>query len=133
MYMITNHAGSNHWWMDDLPTSDWVHYPDEYQQTTHRRTVLHDPYASGIDKKQFTHGWFVKSMPDLNQSNPLVADYLIENSIWWIEYAGLRGIRVDTYSYNNREFMKERSHRIMSEYTNFNIVDEKWRTDPMVI
>src|SRR5699024_3358996 len=57
MDTITNHAGSNHWWMDDLPTSDWVHYPDEYQQTTHRRTVLHDPYASGIDKKQFTHGW----------------------------------------------------------------------------
>jgi len=133
MDMIMNHAGSNHWWMEDPPTNDWVHYPDEYQQTNHRRTTLHDPYASDIDTKQFTDGWFVRSMPDLNQSNPLLADYLIYNSLWWIEYAGLRGIRHDTHPYAGQEYMKEWTCRIMEEYPNFNIVGEEWGVDPLVL
>jgi len=131
--IITNHAGSNHWWMADPPSKDWVHYPDEYQQTNHRRTTLHDPYASDIDTKQFTNGWFVKSMPDLNQSNPLLADYIIYSSIWWIEYAGLRGIRHDTHPYAGQEFMKDWTCRIMEEYPNFNIVGEEWSVDPLVV
>lgn len=133
MDMVTNHSGSNHWWMDDLPTHDWVHYPDEYQQTSHRRTTLHDPYASDVDKKRFTDGWFVRSMPDLNQSNPLLADYLIYNSIWWIEYAELEGIRHDTHPYPGQEFTEEWTCRIMEEYPNFNIVGEEWSVDPLVI
>lgn len=133
MDMITNHSGSNHWWMKDLPTKDWVHYPDDFQQTTHRRTTLHDPYASKIDKKRFTDGWFVKSMPDLNQSNPLLADYLIYNSIWWIEYAGLEGIRHDTHPYPGQEFTQKWTCRIMEEYPNFNIVGEEWGVDPLIL
>ena len=133
MDMIMNHSGSNHWWMDDLPTDDWVHYPDNYQQTNHRRTTLHDPYAAEIDKKRMTDGWFVKSMPDLNQDNPLLADYLIYNSLWWIEYAGLRGIRHDTHPYAGQEFMAEWTCHIMEEYPNFNIVGEEWSVDPLVL
>lgn len=133
MDMIMNHSGSNHWWMDDLPSSDWVHYPDEYQQTNHRRTTLHDPYASEIDKKRFTDGWFVRSMPDLNQSNPLLADYLIYNSLWWIEYAGLGGIRHDTHPYPGQDFTAEWTCRIMEEYPNFNIVGEEWGVDPLIL
>ncbi|MCW9707152.1 glycoside hydrolase family 13 protein [Fodinibius salsisoli] len=133
MDMIMNHIGSNHWWMDDLPSPDWVHYPDEYQQTNHRRTVLHDPYASDIDKKRFTSGWFVKTMPDLNQNNPLLADYLIYSSLWWIEYAGLRGIRHDTHPYAGQSFMHKWTCRIMEEYPNFNIVGEEWSVDPLTI
>lgn len=133
MDQIMNHSGSNHWWMHDLPTKDWVHYSDDYQETTHRRTTLHDPYASKIDKKQFTDGWFVRSMPDLNQSNPLLADYLIYNSLWWIEYADLNGIRHDTHPYPGQEFTAEWTCRIMEEYPNFNIVGEEWGVDPLVL
>lgn len=131
--IITNHSGSNHWWMDDLPTDDWVHYPDEYRQTNHRRTTLHDPYASDIDRKRFTDGWFVRSMPDLNQSNPLLADYLIYNSIWWIEYADLEGIRHDTHPYPGQKFLEEWTCRIMEEYPNFNIVGEEWGVNPVIL
>jgi len=133
MDMIMNHVGSNHWWMQDPPTSDWFHYSDNYQQTNHRRTTLHDPYASNIDTKVFTNGWFVKSMPDLNQSNPLLADYLIYNSLWWIEYAGLRGIRHDTHPYAGQEFMKKWTCRILEEYPDFNIVGEEWALNPITI
>ncbi len=133
MDMIMNHAGSNHWWLQDPPTSDWVHYPGEYQQTNHRRTTLHDPYASDSDTKKFTNGWFVRSMPDLNQSNPLLADYMIYNSLWWIEYAGLRGIRHDTHPYAGKKFMQEWTCRIMEEYPDFNIVGEEWSVDPLVL
>lgn len=131
--IITNHSGSEHWWINDPPSRDWVHYPEEYQQTTHRRTTMHDPYAAEIDKKQFAGGWFVKSMPDLNQSNPLLADYLVQNSIWWIEYANLNGIRHDTHPYPGQEFMEQWTCRIMEEYPNFNIVGEEWGVSPLVV
>lgn len=133
MDMIMNHSGSNHWWMDDPPSSDWVHYPDEYQQTNHRRTVLQDPYASKTDTEVFTDGWFVRTMPDLNQDNPLLADYLIYNSLWWIEYADLEGIRHDTQPYAGQGFMQEWSCRIMEEYPDFNIVGEEWSLEPLVV
>ena len=133
MDMIMNHAGSNHWWMIDPPTSDWIHYQNNYTVTNHRRATLHDPYASEIDKKRFTNGWFVKTMPDLNQSNPLLADYLIYNSLWWIEYAGLRGIRHDTHPYAGQKFMEKWTCRIMKEYPNFNIVGEEWSVNPVTI
>lgn len=133
MDMIMNHAGSHHWWMSDPPTEDWVHYQDSIQTTNHRRTTLHDPYAAEIDKKLFTNGWFVPSMPDLNQSNPLLADYLIYNSLWWIEYAGLKGIRHDTHPYAGQEFLQQWTCRIMEEYPHFNIVGEEWGVDPLIL
>lgn len=133
MDMIPNHCGSEHWWINDPPSDDWVHYQDNYTNTNHRRTTLWDPHASKIDKKQFAEGWFVRSMPDLNQDNPLLAKYLIQNSIWWVEYADLRGIRLDTYPYSGKEFMKKWSCRMMEEYPDLNIVGEEWTDNPAII
>ena len=96
MDMIFNHCGTGHWWMNDLPTKDWLNANDK-TITNHRKSVQQDPYGSQADKDEFHNGWFVPSMPDLNQKNPLMARYLIQNSIWWIEFVGLSGIRMDTY------------------------------------
>ena len=126
MDMIPNHCGSEHWWIKDPPSNNWVHYQDNYTNTNHQRSTLWDPHASKIDKRQFKNGWFVKSMPDLNQENPLMANYLIQNAIWWVEYAGLRGIRVDTYPYSGKEFMQAWTCRVMEEYPDLNIVGEEW-------
>ncbi len=134
MDIIVNHCGDEHWWMKDLPTSDWVNYQDEpYQETNHRKFSLLDPYAAPSDRKVMTEGWFVPTMPDLNQRNELMNTYLIQNSIWWIEYANLYGIRQDTYSYPFREFMTEWTCAIANEYPNFNIVGEEWVNDASII
>ncbi|HPE58044.1 MAG TPA: glycoside hydrolase family 13 protein [Bacteroidales bacterium] len=130
MDMVMNHCGSEHWWMKDLPSNDWIHYGGNYVQTNHRRSVIHDPYAPESDKELFSNGWFVKSMPDMNQQNPLLAEYLIQNSIWWIEYAHLQGIRHDTHSYPDKNFMADWSCAIMDEYPNFNLVGEEWSPNP---
>jgi glycosidase len=127
-----NHIGSGHWWMDDLPTSDWLNFQGGPIMTSHRRTTNMDPYASEFDRKVHADGWFVESMPDLNQRNPLLADYLIQNSIWWVEYVGLQGIRMDTWPYPDKQFMSEWSRRIMQEYPDFNIVGEEWSELPAV-
>ena len=133
MDQIMNHCGLSHWWMKDLPADDWINSKDEYKQTSHKRVVLHDPYVAESDKVEFTDGWFVPSMPDLNQRNALLADYLIQNSIWWVEFANLGGIRHDTQPYAGKEFMSDYSCRIMDEYPNFNIVGEEWSLNPAVI
>lgn len=133
MDMIPNHCGSKHWWMDDPPMDNWVHYQDSFRVTNHRRTTVRDPHAAEADHKKFTHGWFVSAMPDMNQDNPLVARYLIQNAIWWVEYANLSGIRVDTYPYSGKEFMKQWTCRLMEEYPNLNMVGEEWSMNPAVI
>ncbi|HAG16112.1 MAG TPA: alpha-amlyase [Bacteroidales bacterium] len=133
MDQIMNHCGLEHWWTTDLPEKNWYHYPDKIQYSNHRRTTLNDPYASQSDRQLFEDGWFVASMPDLNQSNRLLADYLIQNSIWWVEYANLGGIRHDTHPYSGKEFMAEYACRIMQEYPNFNIVGEEWSPNPAVL
>ncbi|MEM6345153.1 MAG: glycoside hydrolase family 13 protein [Bacteroidota bacterium] len=137
MDMIANHCGSEHWWMDDMPTDDWINIWPEgqngFKATNHRRTTLQDPYAAPSDRKWFQDGWFVPSMPDLNQNNPLMATYLIQNSIWWVEFADLGGIRMDTYSYPERDFMGVWTERIMAEYPNFSIVGEEWFSKPSVV
>ena len=130
--MIVNHAGSGHWWSDDLPTSDWYNLPNSKTITSHARTTNQDPYASAFDKAAHAEGWFVETMPDLNQKNPLLADYLIQNAIWWIEYVGLSGIRQDTYPYPDKHFMSEWTRRIMGEYPHFNIVGEEWSSSPAI-
>lgn len=133
MDMIFNHCGSSHWWMDNLPFPDWVNnYPD-YKITSHRRTVNMDPYSSKIDTRAMTDGWFVPSMPDLNQRNPFMANYLIQNSIWWIEYANLAGIRMDTYPYPDKEMMAEWNRRILLEYPRFTVVGEEWSLNPAIV
>jgi glycosidase len=133
MDQIMNHCGLGHWWTSDMPTKNWYHYADDVKITNHRRTTLNDPYAAQSDRELFEDGWFVPSMPDLNQSNRLLADYLIQNSIWWVEYANLGGIRHDTHPYAGKEFMAEWSCRIMQEYPNFNIVGEEWSPNPAVL
>ncbi|RMG69968.1 MAG: alpha-amlyase [Bacteroidetes bacterium] len=130
MDMVANHAGSGHWWTEDLPTPDWYNRPPagmgDYRQTNHRRTTLEDPHAAPSDRQWFQDGWFVPSMPDLNQRNPLMATYLIQNAIWWVEYADLGGIRMDTYSYPDKDFMARWTQAIMAEYPHFSIVGEEW-------
>ncbi|MBA0882700.1 glycoside hydrolase family 13 protein [Flavobacterium sp. BBQ-18] len=129
MDYVTNHWGTAHWMINDLPTYDWIHQFPGYAQTNYRMTTQFDPNASKIDAKMCMDGWFVKSMPDLNQSNPLVLNYLIQNAIWWIEYADLDGFRVDTYSYNNKEGIAKWTKAITEEYPNFNIAGEVWMHD----
>ncbi len=133
MDMIVNHCGSGHWWMNDLPTSDWLNSTENYVQTNHRKSVLQDPHVAAIDRKQLVDGWFVKTMPDLNQRNPLMANYLTQNSIWWIEYADLTGIRMDTYPYPDMDYMADWTRAVMKEYPNFNIVGEEWNGNPAIV
>ena len=126
MDVVPNHWGSNHWMMNDLPTYSWLHQFPGYAQTNYRMASITDPNRSAKDKMLCEDGWFVRSMPDLNQSNPLVLNYLVQNTIFWIEYADLDGLRVDTYSYNNKEGIALWTKAIMDEYPNFNIVGEVW-------
>jgi len=126
MDYVTNHWGYKHWMMNDLPTYDWLHQFPGYGQTNYRMSTQFDTNASAIDAKNCMDGWFVKSMPDLNQSNPLVLNYLIQNALWWIEYADLDGFRVDTYSYNDKEGISKWTKAITDEYPHFNIVGEVW-------
>ncbi len=134
MDIIVNHCGSEHYWMDDPPFPDWFNYQDKkYQGTNHRKFTVLDPYASEIDREIMTNGWFVETMPDLNQRNPFMSKYLIQNSIWWIEYAHITGIRQDTYSYPFKEFMTDWSCAIRDEYPNFYIVGEEWVENPTII
>ena len=133
MDIIANHIGGEHWWMVDLPTDDWLNFQGAPSITTHARTTNQDPYASEYDKRGHADGWFTDDMPDLNQRNPLLADYLIQNSIWWVEYLGLAGIRQDTYPYPDKHFMSEWTRRIMEEYPDFNIVGEEWSVNPNIV
>lgn len=126
MDMIFNHCGSEHLWMHDRPSHDWFNNPDKYVQTSYRLTGYFDPYASDFDKSKAVDGWFVQAMPDLNQRNYHVARYLTQNSIWWVEYAGIDGIRMDTHPYADFDMMSGWCKEILNEYPNFNIVGEAW-------
>ena len=126
MDYVTNHWGWKHWMYNDLPTYNWIHQFPGYSQSNYRMTTQFDKNASKIDAKNCMDGWFVPSMPDLNQSNPLVLNYLTQNAIWWIEYADLDGFRVDTYSYNDKEGISKWTKAITDEYPHFNIVGEVW-------
>jgi glycosidase len=131
--VVLNHIGSGHWWMADLPSPDWVNAWPRYTETHHARMTLQDPYASASDRQRFTDGWFVPGMPDLNQRRPELATYLTQMTLWWIESYGLSGIRTDTYSYSDREFLTRWSARVMQEYPRLNIVGEEWSPHPAVV
>ena len=145
MDQVANHCGLEHWWMSDFPFKDWVNYQENYEKnranwgndfnvnSNHRRTTNQDAYAAKTDKELMNGGWFVPTMPDLNQRNPFMAKYLIQNSIWWVETLGLSGIRQDTYPYPDKAFMSNWAGAIMTEYPNFNIVGEEWSTNPLLI
>ena len=157
MDMIFNHSGFEHPWTQDMPSKDWLNTPDwlteqqsgrdpmtgftansdgsaptksQYLQTSYKLTPVKDPYASKIDLKETTEGWFVPSMPDLNQRNPHVTTYLIQNSKWWIETVGIDGIRMDTYPYADAKGMARWMKELDEEYPNFNTVGETWVTEP---
>ncbi|MGH8196891.1 MAG: alpha-amylase family glycosyl hydrolase [Steroidobacteraceae bacterium] len=133
MDVVLNHCGSEHWWMKDLPDPDWINHGGRFVGTTHRRETLHDPHHAHADREAFTDGWFVPAMPDLNQRHPLLATYLVQNAIWWIEYAGLSGLRVDTLPYSDREFFGRWYRRVLEEYPAFTIVGEEWSLDPAIV
>lgn len=126
MDMIFNHCGSDHPWMKDVPSHDWFNNLDHYLQTNHDKEAYFDPYVSDYDKNAMINGWFVPTMPDLNQKNPHVAKYLIQNSIWWIEYSGVDGIRQDTYPYADVDMMRDWCEAVELEYPDYNIVGEAW-------
>ena len=157
MAMIFNHSGFEHPWVSDMPSKDWLNTPEwlsekqsgrdpmtgftanadgsepaksAYLQTSYKLTPVVDPYASTVDLKETTEGWFVPSMPDLNQRNPHLMRYLIQNSIWWIETVGIDGIRMDTYPYAYAEPMAQWMKELEEEYPNFNTVGETWVTEP---
>lgn len=130
---IVNHCGIFHWWMDDKPFADWINNNGEFVQCTHRRESIQDPYASEFDKRAHSDGWFDTTMPDLNQRNAYLATYLTQNTIWWIEYAGLAGVRQDTYPYPDKQYMSQWSNAIMDEYPNLNIVGEEWSYNPGIV
>ncbi|MCL4161878.1 UNVERIFIED_CONTAM: hypothetical protein GTU68_008970, partial [Idotea baltica] len=139
MDQVANHCGVEHWWMNDLPFDDWINQQENFKnnhpvnKSNHRRTVNQDLYASKIDKQQLNDGWFTDSMPDLNQKNPFMATYTVQNSIWWIETLGLSGIRQDTYPYPDKHFMSDWTGMIMREYPNFSIVGEEWSMNPLLV
>ena len=134
---VTNHWGVSHWLIQDLPTKDWIHWFEDgkngFKRSNYRTNSQMNPYAADVDKKVALDGWFDTTMPDLNQSNPLVLKYLTQNAIWWIEYAQLDGYRVDTYPYNDKDGMAKWCKAITDEYPNFNIVGETWMYDPAQI
>jgi len=127
MDLVPNHCGLNHWWMKDLPSSDWVHQFPKFTRSNYHISAVTDPYASAYDKKINAEGWFDTSMPDLNQGNPLLLNYLSQNVIWWIEFAGLDGLRVDTYPYNDVNQAAKWLTSILDEYPKLNVVGECWQ------
>ena len=144
MDMIFNHSGFEHPWTKDMPTKDWLNLPQwlvesngtseaqgtSFLQTSYKLTPVKDPYASKVDLQETVDGWFVPTMPDLNQRNQHLMTYLIQNSKWWIETVGIDGIRMDTYPYADAKGMARWMKELDEEYPNFNTVGETWVTEP---
>ena len=126
MDIVTNHCGRAHWWMEDLPFADWVHQWPEYTHSNCAFSAQNDPYCSALDKSNMEGGWFDRSMPDMNLDNPYVLQYFKQWAVWWIEWAGLDGLRVDTYPYNEKYPMAQWCKSVRKEYPNINIVGEVW-------
>ncbi len=126
MDVVHNHVGDKHWIIEDLPCDDWVHQQDTFQRTSYRAPTLFDPYASKRDKDIMLNGWFDHHMPDLNQQDPHVANWLLQNDIWWIETAGVDALRMDTYAYSDPDFLEWWASYIRYEYPNIHIFGETW-------
>ncbi|WP_316801806.1 glycoside hydrolase family 13 protein [Pedobacter nototheniae] len=122
--IVHNHIGTGHWFYKDLPMKNWLNQWPKYTQTSYRDQPVMDPHASATDKKQMLDGWFVPSMPDLNQTNPYVQNYLTQNHIWWIEYAGIDGLRLDTYPYNDAAYMADWAIKIHAEFPDLTVFGE---------
>jgi glycosidase len=122
--IVHNHMGTGHWFYTDMPMKDWVNRWPSYTQTSYRDEPVMDPHASEADKKKMLDGWFVPSMPDFNQRNPYVQNYLTQNHIWWIAYAGIDGLRLDTYPYNDPDYMKDWAQKIKAEFPGLSFFGE---------
>ncbi|PIQ35170.1 MAG: alpha-amlyase [Bacteroidetes bacterium CG18_big_fil_WC_8_21_14_2_50_41_14] len=133
MDMVFNHLGTEYYWKNDLPMQDWYNQWPEFTRSNYRGGVVSDPHAAKADYDIMVRGWFDTSMADLNQHNHLLAEFLITNSIWWIEYAGLDGIRQDTYPYPYSDFMALWMKRLLEEYPYYNVVGEVWLSDPQSV
>jgi glycosidase len=126
MDVVLNHCGSNHWWMADLPADDWIHRFDEFTRSNYRASAIPDMYAAEYDQEKMRTGWFDLTMPDMDHSNPFLKKYMIQNAIWWIEFSGIDGIRLDTQPYSDEEMVSDWAKRIRAEYPQFTIVGESW-------
>jgi len=133
MDIVTNHCGLAHWWIKDLPYQDWIHQFSDFTRSTNQFSTFYDPNASKYDRMMHENGWFDTHMPDMNLDNPDLLQYFKQWAIWWIEYADLDGLRVDTYPYNEKKPMSEWCKAVRAEYPNINIVGECWtRPTPAV-
>lgn len=132
MDMVFNHVGNEHYFFKNKPSEDWFHYFKQFTRTNYRATTVMDPYASNYDKNLMQNGWFDKHMPDLNQQNTHLADYLIYNSIWWIETTAINGFRIDTWAYPDQAFMKKWTNAVLNEYPKFTIFGEVWEHGPAI-
>ena len=130
MDVVTNHSSTEHWWMKDLPFKDWVHMNDPYVNSNHQMGLALDPNASKADRAVMEEGWFVPSMPDMNLDNPYMLKYFQQWAVWWIEYSGLDGFRVDTWFYNEKVPMSQWAKAVTDEFPDFNIVGENWQANP---
>lgn len=133
MDMIFNHCGSENYLFKDKPSKEWFNYHSNYVQTSFKTASVMDIHASAFEKKIATDGWFTSVMPDFNQRNRHVARYLIQSSIWWIEYAGINGIRQDTHPYADFDFMSQWCKEVLDEYPYFNIVGETWLNSNVLV
>ena len=136
MDMVPNHCGTAHWWMKDLPSETWINYPENLKRKSNKlirtnaaMSTHTDPHAAEVDKDLCVKGWFDTTMPDLNLADPLVRHYLVQMAVWWVEYADLDGLRVDTYPYSDKKGIAAWTKAILSEYKNLNIVGEVWFGD----
>lgn len=131
---VSNHIGINHYWVKNLPSKDWLNgSPENFIKVSHDKMAFLDVHGDSTIIKMNQQGWFTDYMPDLNQRNPFLIKYLIQNTLWWIEYAGINGIREDTYPYNDQKYLSEWAEAILTEYPNFNIVGEIWQGVPSVV
>ncbi|MCW3808047.1 alpha-amylase family glycosyl hydrolase [Plebeiibacterium marinum] len=126
---IFNHCGSYHWWMQDLPAKDWINSAEKYGRSNFENMIVSDPHQSQLDKDQHYRGYFDTNMPDLNYENHLLATYMIQNSIWWIEYANIDGLRIDTYPYSDKNFLIDWRTQLEAEYPGIFVVAEVWVND----
>ncbi len=133
MDVVLNHCGLNHWWMKDLPDKSWIHQFAVFTRSNYRMSTVNDPYASDQDKMLYTNGWFDTSMPDINLKHPLVLTYFKQVAIFWLEYANLNGLRVDTFPFNDIHAASEWTKAILDEYPKLNIVGECWQHHPSEI
>ncbi|HEY8881521.1 MAG TPA: glycoside hydrolase family 13 protein [Roseateles sp.] len=131
--IVPNHIGSGHWWMQDMPSKDWVNQHEKYTETNHRHVTQVSPYTAPSDRERFAAGWFVPTMPDLNGRQPKLERYLIQNALWWVEDAGLSGLRVDTYPYSDKSFLSRWSGAVMREYPRLTLVGEEMSNNPLML